>query len=245
MVEGTSPEGEHYDGIMSGPYKFNHIAVLTGPGRGGAQCRIGDAWPTEIPNPPKKEAPNVKIVYDGLTVDLADETAANAFAKKLTDKAEAATALAEKAAKDLADANTAHATAMTDAQKLHDKALGERDAKIADLESKVMDQSAIDKLADAKADTVAAARKALGDAAPDFAGKSVVEIRRASVALKFGDAAVTGKSDDYVEARFDAMATVVDAAPDPYRQVMAGRTVIDFADAKSKADAAFAASLTA
>lgn len=234
FVDGVAPDGTPYQAKMT-KIRGNHTAVVA-KGR-ALTARIGDAWPTEIedstpPTKPKKERSKMPtLMLDGLKVDLQDEEAVSAAFKKLTDKAEAAADDAKAARKELADANTAHETALADSQKAHDKEMGVKDAEIADLKGKVMDQAAIDKLADAKADIVASARKVLGDKAPDFAGKTVAEVRRTSVAVKFGDAAVEGKSDDYVEARFDAMIAAPSQQSDPYRQAMGDRKTVDMQDA--------------
>ena len=126
-----------------------------------------------------------KIVLDGLQVDLSDADAVGAAFDKLTAKVETA----DKA---LADANAAH-----------DKAIAAKDAEIDDLKSKVVDQAAIDALADAKAETVAKAKAVCGDKLGDTAGKTVTEVRRMALDAVKIDCA--DKSDDYVEARFDAL----------------------------------------
>lgn len=131
------------------------------------------------------------ITFDGLPLLVTD--AAEAVINKLT---------AQLSAKDQAIATASAA---------HDKALGAKDGEIADLKSKVIDASQIDALADAKAEVVAKAKAVIGDKLPDTKGKTVPEVRRMAVAAKFGDAAIADKSDDYVEARFDAL--TADAKP--------------------------------
>ena len=182
----------------------NHVALVD-RGRAGAECAIKDGFATCDANPAGLPAFTMekqvkKIVLDGLQVDLSDADAVSAAISKLQDKA------------------TAAETALATAQTAHDKALGAKDAEIADLKAKVVDQAAIDALADAKAETVAKAKAVLGDALPDTKGKTVAEVRRMAVAKKFGDAAVADKSDDYVEARFDAL--TADAKTDPLRQTL-------------------------
>jgi hypothetical protein len=177
-------DGKHPDGTACDAYqtqiRINHIAAVRAA-RGGPELNISD----ERPNLQEKQVK--KIVLDGLQVDLSDADAVQAAILKLQDKV------------------TAAETALTDAKAIHDKALGAKDAEIEKLKGQVVDQSAIDALADAKADVVAKGKAVLGDKLPDTKGKTVADIRRAVVAAKFGDAAVTDKSDDYVEARFDAL----------------------------------------
>jgi len=221
--DGVSPEGEPYAAIMTDGYRVDHAALVP-LGRAGNTCRVGDSsWPNEITDTtqPKKETPKVaKIVYDGLSVDLSDAEAAQALITKLTDKATRAEAALVDAQDKAKVATKAAETALADATKAHDTAMGQKDAEIADLKGKIVDQSQIDALAQAKADVVDKAKAALGDKAPDFAGKSVPDVRRLSVAVKFGDAAVADKSDDYVEARFDAMVSTADVT-DSFRAATA------------------------
>ena len=140
------------------------------------------------------------LVIDGLQVP------------NVSDEAKAAI---EKLQKALADDQTK----VADMQSAHDKALGAKDAEIEGLKAKVVDAAQLDALADAKADVVAKAKAVLGDKLPDTKGKTVADVRRMAVAAKFGDAAVKDRSDDYVEARFDAL--TADAKPaDPVRKVM-------------------------
>ena len=126
-----------------------------------------------------------KITLDGLQVDLSDADAVSAA----FDKLQAKVATADKA--------------LADAQTEHDKAIAKLDAKVEELEGKVVDQAQIDALADAKADTVAKAKAVCGDKLPDTAGKTVGEVRRMALDAKGIDC--TDKSDDYIEARFDAL----------------------------------------
>ena len=221
--DGQTPEGEHYDGVMEGPYHFNHIAVLTGKGRGGATCRLGDAWPIETQDStPKKEARNMKIVYDGLTVDLSDEGAANAFAKKLTDAAAAAEQRAETAEKALTDAQAATATAATEAAT----AVQAKDAEIetlkaakATLETQLADASSPEKL---KAAAAAYAKvvdqaKALGATVAD--GASEADIKKSVVSAKLGDVAAAW-TDAQVDVSFNTLAAsapVTDALRQSYQ----------------------------
>lgn len=190
VADGTNDKGEAYVARQTA-IDGNHVALVD-KGRAGPECAITDSIALCDANPAAisgfhQEKTVKKITLDGLQVDLSDADAVAAAISKLQDKA----AKAE--------------TALADALKAHDKAMGEKDAKIADLESKVVDEATIDARATQKAEVTAKAKAVLGDTAPDFAGKSVADIRRVTVAAKFGDAAVKDKSDDYVEARFDAL----------------------------------------
>jgi hypothetical protein len=177
---GTAPDGTAYDAVQRN-IRVNHIAAVPAA-RGGPELKISDERPPLL----SEKIPMKTLTIDGLRVpNVSDE--AEAAITKLQDRV----ATADKA---LADANTAH-----------DKALAAKDTEIDGLKAKVVDEVTIDARAAEKADVLAKAKTALGDKAPDFAGKTVADIRRMTVAAKLGDASVKDKSDDYVEARFDGL----------------------------------------
>tara|TARA_A100000172_G_scaffold68779_1_gene48630 strand:+ start:118 stop:1170 length:1053 start_codon:yes stop_codon:yes gene_type:complete len=187
---GNAPDGTAYDAVQTS-ITGNHIALVD-RGRAGSECRISDRFAVCDANPARvaeltatKDEPMKKITLDGLQVDLSDADAVSAA----FDKLQAKVATADKA--------------LADAQTEHDKAIAKLDAKVEELESKVVDQAQIDALADAKADTVAKAKAVCGDKLPDTAGKTVGEVRRMALDAKGIDC--TDKSDDYIEARFDAL----------------------------------------
>lgn len=122
------------------------------------------------------------------------------------------------------DHKKAQAKAMADAQSLHDKAMGTKDAEITDLKAKLAHAEA-KVLSDEQLDARVAVRAALvTDArrvAPTVATKGLSDaaIRKATVVAKMDAAAVAGKSDDYIEALFDGLVKNAPAAtgrePDP------------------------------
>lgn len=192
----------------------NHVALVD-RGRAGPECAIKDAFSPCVSIDTRqftdKEIPMKTLHLDsiGTVVEVSDsaEVAINKLAGLVKARDEAAIA-----------ATTAH-----------DKALGEKDAKIADLEAKVLDEAAIDALADAKAELGGKLKAIFGDTV-ETKGKSISEIRRMAVARKFGDASVKDKSDDYVEARFDAM--IGDSKAAPVVQNYANPTIIDNASVR-------------
>ena len=197
-------DGKHPDGTACDAYqtnlRINHIALVRAA-RGGPELRVVDERP-----PQNQEKPVMAgtIIVDGLPVSLADEAAVRA----VIEKKDAAIAAGEKA--------------LTEAKSAHDKAIAAKDAEIDDLKAKAIDQKQIDALADAKATVVADAKKVAGDKLGDTAGKTVSEVRRMALDARGID--VKDKSDDYVEARFDAL--TADAKPeDPVRRAMSDRKV--------------------
>lgn len=194
FTPGTTPEGHAYD-VKQTAIVGNHIALVD-RGRAGPECRIADAIAVCDANPAAVAALQEgnavkKITLDGLQVDLSDADAVSAAIAKLQDKASNAE------------------TALADAKAGHDKAMAAKDAEIDDLKKKVVDQATIDALADAKAEVVAKAKAVVGDKLGETKGKTVAEVRR--MALDAAAIDVADKSDDYVEARFDAL--TADAKP--------------------------------
>jgi hypothetical protein len=179
FTDGKTPEGEAYDAIISG-MQMNHLALVD-QARGGQSLRIGDAGNPEPVNHAHQNGGH----------NMAEKTVVVDGISILTTD-QGAQAL-EKVQRQLADAlSTAK---MSDAD--HAKQLAERDVKIQELSTKVLTDAQID----------ARVARTLHDA--DYKGKADAEIRRAAVAVKMGDAAVAGKSDDYVAAAFDMLASNV------------------------------------
>lgn len=183
----------------------NHVALVDA-GRAGSECAIKDgfalcdaitadalhALQASLNNDGRNGTMPHTLIIDGLQVpNVSDE----------------AKACIEKLQKQVADSNKA----LTDAQAAHDKELATKDAEIDTLKAKVVDQAQIDALADAKAAVVADAKKIAGDKLGDTAGKTVADVRRMALDAKGID--VKDKSDDYVEARFDALKDAAPAKP--------------------------------
>lgn len=239
--DGVAPNGETYRAVMQN-IRGNHIAIVD-RGRAGSQCRIGDAaWEAIDSVPPKKETLKLPhIMHDGLKIDLNDAEAVSALVTKLTDSAEKADAAKVVAEKALTDAEVAHASALKDANDAKDKAEAEAiSAKKALDDAKITPEQLRD-AAKAYAVMVDAAAKI----APDFVitdAMSEADIRKGVVLAKFGDS-YAGKSDSFFDALFEVESNkVADAKPeeksDAFRDAMANRSVVDFADAAGKAKTA-------
>lgn len=202
--DGKTPEGEHFD-VYLGPMKMNHLS-LEHRARGGEKLRIGDNDPT----PPKgghHMADSLRtVIVDGLSVQTTDQ-GAQAIDKLTKQLADAGVNI-----KTLTDA---HAAAMA----AKDADLAKKDAEIDGLKDKQLSDADIDKRVQARADLITKA-KSIADA--DYTGKGDAEIRKAVVIAKLGDAAIAGKTEAYIDARFDLL--LEDAAKnpsgDPFRQHM-------------------------
>lgn len=185
--------GEQYTHRQKNPV-YNHLALVR-QGRAGQAARLNFDGVDVLPQKMEKETrPMLKVNVDGIQYDAAPEVA-RALEKALADVGRLA-----------ADAETVKAE--------RDKAAGRADAAVADAAKAKADLAA---LVVAHADGIAAAVKArtalVSKAAlvvkGDMADKSDRQIMEAVVLAKHPDVKLDGKSDEYVEARFDA---VVDAA---------------------------------
>jgi len=215
--DGVTDKGEAYDAIL-GPMTMNHLALVD-RARGGEHLRIGD---TKQPNPTGgHDMADVlrKLLVDGLTIEVTEQ-GAQAIEKLNGKLADAATAT-----KTLADA---HAVALAG----KDDQLSKLQAALDDATSKLLTDAQIDARVKERADLIGVAKN-IADG--DYTGKSAGEIRKAAVIAKLGDAEIAGKSDAYIEARFDILAkdSASSTTTDPFRQHMIhqdGKTVGDESD---------------
>ncbi len=213
FTDGVTPEGEAYDAIQRG-IRINHLAIVP-RGRAGSECRIGDAdaWGASPLSDAGKEVLMTlrKIMVDGLEVETTDAGAA-AITKLQTTIAD----MAAKA-KETEEEMDKKAAAK-------DADIAKKDAQIADLQGKVLDAAALDKLVADRAALITRATALAPDAVTD--GKSAAEIKRAVVEAKLGDAA-KGKSEAYLDAAFDLLG---DAKADPVKDALSKTTQAAVAD---------------
>jgi hypothetical protein len=253
--DGVAPDGTPYQAKQVG-IVADHVAIVA-RGRAGAQCRIGDSWPSDpsgASREPGGDDPRIThqdrkvsmktLTIDGHSVELSDAAviAVAGLQRQL------GTAIADALAKDTAlnDAKASHVEAIrakdaahADVLKLKDTEIATKDAEIEKLKANQIDDAKLDALATARADVIGKAKAIVADVKTD--GVSVSEIRRSVVTARLGDAAVQGKSDDYVEARFDMYADEATKRPDAFRRaVVAAPTFAADADphAKRKEDLA-------
>lgn len=132
-----------------------------------------------------------KIMFDGIEIEVTDQGAQ--AIQKLTDQLNASTAQITKLQAD-------HTAALA----AKDSDLAKKDAEIDALKGKVLDAAALDAAVTARADLLAVAKAIVPDL--DTTGKSAADIRKMVVTKKLGDAAVAGKSEAYIDARFDILA---------------------------------------
>lgn len=211
--DGTTESGEKYDAIQKS-LRMNHVALVD-RARGGNELRIGDRrapgaqdYAADNPSHRSNTMSDVKtktILVDGLSVETTD-AGAQAIEKlqQQVKDAEAAQAQADEANK--------QAIAAKDAE------LATKDAEIDDLKGKQLSDADLDAKVKERADLISDA-KSVAD--QDYNGLTPAEIRKAAVKARCGDAAVTDKSDAYIEARFDVLKE--SGHPDPVRSAVAAR----------------------
>lgn len=234
LQDGVAPDGTEFQAIQTGTIKVNHLALVD-RARAGSECRIADGaatWGAAPITPSRKEdemsdALNTVVLGDkAVQVAAKDAPAIEAFKAEMT--------------KQLADAESSHKTALA----AKDKELAAKDAKIEDLEGKILSDEDIDKRVASRAKLMADAAKVDKDAKLD--GLSDADVRKAIVAAKLGDEAVNDRSDAYIEARFDALVeAVADAKAKPFDKPLKhtgdgdawGAKVMDAAGVKTKKEA--------
>lgn len=208
---GTTADGQAYDAIQRN-IRMNHVAIVQ-RGRAGSEVRIGDgaapwgASPVATADERKPTMADLRtVMVDGLSVSTTDQGAQ--AIEKLTRERDAARQATT-------DAATAHQAALA----AKDADLAKKDAEIDDLKSKQLTDADLDKRVAARAALITTAKAIAKDVKTD--GLSDNEIRAAVVRAKVGDAAVTDKSADYINARFDILAEAA-AKPgaDPFRDAL-------------------------
>ena len=194
--DGFAPDGTAYHARQTN-IVGNHIAIVDA-GRAGPLARIGDSQPSTVARwgaSPITDEKDVimadaiqtrTVLIDGLSVVTTD-----AGAQAL-----------EKLQGQITDAQAA-LTAMTVTVNAKDAELAAKDAKIAEISKSILSDADLDAKVAARADLIGKAKAIAKDVATS--GLSDADIRKAAVVAVLGDAALTDKSDAYVDARFDIL----------------------------------------
>lgn len=203
--DGVTPDGEPYQAIQKN-IRINHLAIVD-RGRAGKECGFTDAqnWGTS-PITKVLGDHNVDLktlIVDGLTVETTD-TGVAAIQKIADDK--------NLVVKQLADAKAEHETAIN----AKDAELAKKDAEIDALKAAKLSDAEIDAKVQARSDLLT---KAKSVADTDFTGLSDADIKKAAVVAKLGDAAIEGKTEAYIDARFDILVESANQA-DPFATAM-------------------------
>lgn len=205
FVDGITPEGVAYQAVQRG-IRINHLAIVD-RGRAGIGNGFSDKainWGTSpITKVGDNQVTLKTLIVDGLTVETTEEGLASVH--KIADAK-------HEAVKALNDAKIAHDTAIA----AKDAELAKRDAEIDMLKAAKLSDAEIDAKVQARSDLLAKA-KSVADA--DYTGLADSDIKKAAVVAKLGDAAIEGKTEAYIDARFDILAELVDKA-DPFATAM-------------------------
>lgn len=211
--DGQAPDGTPYQARQTA-IVANHIAIVA-RGRAGSQARIGDgaSWGVSpfTQTADERKGPMAdtlrKMLVDGLQVETTDAGAA-AIEKLLGDKKALETRLD--------DAEKAHQAALA----AKDAELAKKDAELDAIKAKVLSDADLDKRVQERADLIAVANVIAKDVKTE--GLTDAAIRKAVVAAKLGDAAISGKADAYIDARFDILAEDAkkEAGADPFARVV-------------------------
>jgi len=178
---GTTAEGVQYDGIQKN-IKGNHIAIVSS-GRAGSSCRLAD-------NSLKKTGGTmIKIMIDEVDFEMSEQLA-QAVAK-LQSK--------------LSDAKLK----LSDAELKLKKDTDLFNAKLDDVNSKILTNDAIHQLVVSRAKLINDVKKVNPDVIID--NKNDIELIKEVVALKCPSVVIDSVSDDYVKARFDMLVETIDS----------------------------------
>ncbi|CAN7340576.1 DUF2213 domain-containing protein [Rhizobium rhizogenes] len=199
FTAGVTSAGEAYDAVQTN-IRINHIAIVR-RGRAGSKVRIGDAaapWgcaPLAAPrsisdhHENKEGMMSIKtITVDGIGIEVGDEV--SELQQQLAD------AKAQIAAADAA----------------YQKAIAVRDAELDAAKASLVSDVEIERRAEARADLIGLAKAIAHDV--KTTGLSDAAIRKAVVVAKIGEGAVEGRSDAYIDVRFDMLADTIRETPD-------------------------------
>lgn len=199
MEDGVSPAGDPYDAVM-GSFKMNHLAVVK-VARGGSELRIGDSannWgASPVTDERNTDMELRKVLVDGLQVETT-EAGAHAITKLTKDL--------QTSAASIADLNTTHAAAIAAKDAViaaKDKELAAKDAALDAAKAKIVSDADLDKRVAARSALIDTARRIAKDVKTD--GLSDADVRRATVAAVLGDELVKGKTETYIDARFEIL----------------------------------------
>jgi len=215
---GVTDSGENYDGVQR-MISGNHVAVVR-RGRAGPQVKLHldrmDAADPSLISTQEETPMAAQVNFDGVSFEVS-EGIATAIAKERED-AKASYDMMKKKYDEMMS-NASKMKEEMDAMKKEmqgkcDAAEGRADALEQELEAAKADlavagQVNIDSLVEERVALIDKARTNL-DSEFDFAGKSAREIMEASIKAVRGDADLSERSDDYVQAMFD---TLAEAAP--------------------------------
>lgn len=220
FVDGQDEHGNPFNAVMGPISKVNHTAMVFSA-RAGADFKIGDNHPGHDSKPTfsgktqeVQKMHTVKILHDGVTVEVSEQggEVIRVLQTRLADSAIQAEAV-----------KTQHASALA----AKDTELAAKDVEIAALKESRLDDAAITAKVHARANLLEKANSLHKD--DGYVAMSDSDIRKAALTHCLADAATVldGKSEAYVEARFDAAVEALGSNPDSFQKSMAdGSTAV-------------------
>lgn len=193
-------DGEPYSFIQTN-IRGNHIALVRN-GRCGGSCSVGDE-----DNNNQGEKPMIEINLGGVPVKVADESAKAVIEKHIEDVKTKATADATKATTD------SNETKITELTKAHDEAVAAKDSEIAELKKNQLTIETLDAAIKSRNATIEKAKNFL-DEKYVFDGKDCDCIKKDAIKASDERVNLDDKSDDYVQARWDALKVSKDSGAD-------------------------------
>ncbi|MEO4053383.1 DUF2213 domain-containing protein [Solibacillus sp. CAU 1738] len=186
LAESGTYNGQQYEYVQRN-IEINHIAIVD-QGRAGPEVAIrsdSDAW--QIENKGGHTMPVYKI--DGKDFEV--DSVVKAHIEKL------------QAQVDAAAVKTAQVDALQGRYDALEAKLEKTEKDLADEKAKQVSADELGKQVEARVQLIATTKPLLGDSY-DFAGKSEREIKEAVISTTKQDFKGDGKSDDYINAFFDA-----------------------------------------
>ena len=195
ITAGVTEAGEHYDAIQRN-IRGNHIAIVDA-GRGGARVAIADEGdcPVKITIDGNEYEVDQKVADAIKAGEAAQKTVADAKAKDEEEEAE------KKAKGGRKEDGPGDPGVKKDSAL--EKDLATTQAQLDAALERIPTDAQLDARADTRAAVLSVARRLDSDVVTD--GKSNEEIRKAVVVKLVGDE-MSGKSNDYIEGRFDILA---------------------------------------
>lgn len=198
-IDGVDEKGNKYQYYQKN-IRGNHIALVD-QGRCGGKCRILDAETIT------KEEKMSKIKLDGISVEIADDTAANVVQSAIEKRDTELVTLRKQVRdacpqKEYEDMKSKYEDMGNKLKEMKEKMKEKEDSLPELIEKRVQD----------RANNISIARKVIGD---DYKheGKTCCEIKGDCIAKVHPDMKLDGISDDYRDGLFAGVVTAATAAP--------------------------------
>lgn len=230
-------EGQEYDAIQRN-IRYNHLAQVK-KGRSGPEVRLrldsDDAAQVDLVQP-EKEKKTMKMKFGDKEFDVADELGQAMQAeinkarpaKEEMDALKAAVETAKSEAKGMADAYGALQKKYAGADKEKEQAEAKADgleAELKKIKKERTDSADETKFREAVKARIQLEKVAEAAGVEKFDSMSDTEIKKAVIRIDDEDANLEGKSDDYVQARFDVASKSIEVTDEKANRL--GKTITE------------------